>query len=113
MGPTYGGGSSSSNNEDDNITDSKIYMVILNNFYEDGSIVEIIYTKMIATKNEDYEFLRGPQGHTPYIGENGNWWINGEDTGVFAGYAPVVMTQAEYDALTEIDEDTLYYIKEE
>lgn len=24
----------------------------------------------------------GPAGHTPYIGENGNWWINGEDTGI-------------------------------
>ncbi len=24
----------------------------------------------------------GPRGHTPYIGENGNWWIAGEDTGV-------------------------------
>lgn len=24
---------------------------------------------------------QGPQGYTPYIGENGNWWINEEDTG--------------------------------
>lgn len=24
---------------------------------------------------------QGPQGYTPYIGENDNWWINGEDTG--------------------------------
>ena len=27
---------------------------------------------------------QGPRGYTPYIGENGNWWINGEDTGVKA-----------------------------
>lgn len=24
---------------------------------------------------------QGEQGFTPYIGSNGNWWINGEDTG--------------------------------
>ena len=24
----------------------------------------------------------GKDGHTPYIGENGNWWIAGEDTGI-------------------------------
>ena len=27
---------------------------------------------------------QAPAGYTPYIGENGNWWINGEDTGVKA-----------------------------
>lgn len=26
----------------------------------------------------------GQDGSTPYIGDNGNWWINGEDTGVKA-----------------------------
>ncbi len=26
----------------------------------------------------------GEDGKTPYIGENGNWWIDGEDTGVVA-----------------------------
>lgn len=26
-------------------------------------------------------------GATPYIGENGNWWINGVDTGVLADYS--------------------------
>ena len=25
---------------------------------------------------------RGPQGYTPYIGDNGNWFINGQDLGV-------------------------------
>lgn len=30
------------------------------------------------------ESLRGEQGYTPYIGENGNWFINGEDTNVSA-----------------------------
>lgn len=27
---------------------------------------------------------KGADGYTPYIGNNGNWWINGEDTGVLA-----------------------------
>lgn len=27
------------------------------------------------------ETLRGNQGYTPEIGNNGNWWINGQDTG--------------------------------
>src|SRR5690625_1310728 len=26
----------------------------------------------------------GKDGHTPYIGENGNWWIDGTDTSVNA-----------------------------
>lgn len=89
------------------------YNIILHNFYEDGSVVEVIYTKMIATKNEDYEFLRGSPGYTPYIGENGNWWINEEDTGFPTVAVPNVLTQAEYDSLDNHDENTLYYIKEE
>ena len=28
---------------------------------------------------------RGPQGFIPYVGENRNWYINGVDTGVYAG----------------------------
>ena len=34
-----------------------------------------------VTNGED-----GEDGLTPYIGENGNWWIGDEDTGVFAEY---------------------------
>lgn len=33
------------------------------------------------------EGLQGPQGETPYIGENGNWWIGDEDTGILADYS--------------------------
>ena len=33
----------------------------------------------------DLSVLQGEDGHTPYIGANGNWWINGTDTGVNAG----------------------------
>lgn len=31
-------------------------------------------------------------GKTPYIGENGNWWIGNEDTGVFADYSKLNTT---------------------
>lgn len=30
----------------------------------------------------------GVKGDTPYIGENGNWWISGVDTGVSAEGLP-------------------------
>ena len=34
---------------------------------------------------------KGADGHTPYIGANGNWWINGQDT----GHASVVEVEKE------------------
>lgn len=34
--------------------------------------------------DEVVKFVPGPAGETPYIGENGNWWIGDEDTGVQA-----------------------------
>jgi len=63
----------------------------------------------------------GKDGQTPYIGENGNWWIGTQDTGVAAGgsAAPAgnvrtmqVLTEEEYTALGEKDAATLYLIKE-
>lgn len=29
-------------------------------------------------------FVKGEDGHTPIVGPNGNWWIEGEDTGIYA-----------------------------
>lgn len=41
-----------------------------------------IYGKDSSTSIEEFfESLRGPQGFTPVPNENGNWFINGEDTG--------------------------------
>ena len=38
---------------------------------------------LIALENlEGAKGDAGNDGHTPYIGDNGNWWINGEDTGI-------------------------------
>jgi len=42
----------------------------------------------------------GPRGYTPEIGENGNWWINGVDTGVRA-------TGFKWEDLTELQKDEL------
>ena len=36
--------------------------------------------------------LKGEDGKTPYIGENGNWWIGDVDTGTLAKYVNVVQT---------------------
>ena len=38
--------------------------------YSDGSKFEFVVSN-------------GQDGKTPYIGDNGNWWIGDEDTGVF------------------------------
>ena len=43
--------------------------------YSDGST-----STFTITNGQD-----GHDGNTPYIGENGNWWIDGVDTGVNAG----------------------------
>lgn len=34
------------------------------------------------TESDFWNFLSGKDGQTPYIGSNGNWWINQTDTGV-------------------------------
>ena len=33
-----------------------------------------------------FSVTNGQDGNTPYIGENGNWWVGDEDTGVFGVY---------------------------
>ena len=44
------------------------------------------YLKAITLKGKvsKLEVVHGKDGLTPYIGENGNWWIGEEDTGVSA-----------------------------
>lgn len=43
---------------------------------------KLFYDKDPNTPMEEFfESLRGPQGFTPVPNENGNWFINGEDTG--------------------------------
>lgn len=40
-----------------------------------------------ATRNSEvdfWDFLCGRDGHTPHVGDNGNWWIGNSDTGVKA-----------------------------
>lgn len=38
-------------------------------------------TVTLAQNREGDDGVDGTDGDTPYIGENGNWWIGGEDTG--------------------------------
>lgn len=45
----------------------------------DGTILTV--TSASGTSSAD---LKGTPGQTPFIGENGNWWIGNEDTGVAA-----------------------------
>ena len=67
---------------------------------------------------------QGPRGFSPYIGDNGNWWINDEDTGVKASpesneqsmfesgdYTIVYPTDAELDALLDGVESSAESIK--
>ncbi len=40
-----------------------------------------------ASKNSEkdfWDFLTGRDGQTPHVGENGNWWIGNQDTGIKA-----------------------------
>jgi hypothetical protein len=85
---------------------------LLNNYEQDSKIEIVYFTVTIATEG-DYEVLKGDKGDTPYIGENGNWFIRDVDTGVPSVQTPTVLTQAEYDSLDIYDENTLYYIREE
>lgn len=62
-------------------------------------IVENVGTPSEAVLN--FTIPRGDAGYTPYIGENGNWFINGVDTGV----------QAEGDATQQWVTDN-YVVKE-
>jgi hypothetical protein len=77
-----------------------------------GTKVHFLCLKTTIASAEDFETLKGDKGDTPYIGNNGNWFVGDEDTGVSAILKPTVLTQAEYDSLGEY-EDTLYYIREE
>jgi len=46
-------------------------------------------TYKISFSDESYQTFivkNGKDGLTPYIGDNGNWWIGDEDTGVLADY---------------------------
>ena len=57
--------------------------------YAVGSLEENIVYIWSAGQNawQPLGNLQGPPGLTPYIGENGNWWIGETDTGVSASVA--------------------------
>ena len=50
-------------------------------------------------------------GHTPYIGENGNWFIDQTDTGVFVGYYyPDTPTTGEFTFAVNSDGESYYIL---
>jgi hypothetical protein len=51
-------------------------------------------------KDADDGKFDGESGITPHIGENGNWWIGEEDTGVRAEGANYVFTQQDKEDIT-------------
>lgn len=64
---------------------------------------EDVYAQLTALIESG--ILTGDDGLTPYVGENGNWWLGSEDTGILArgtdgedGYTPVKGTDYFTDA---------------
>ena len=60
--------------------------------------------------NQLMKLIGNIHGETPYIGENGNWWIGEEDTGVFAsgggGIVDLPLTKGDGENSIVIDEGT-------
>lgn len=59
--------------------------------YEETELItieKIVYDKLQEAK--DSGIFDGKDGATPYIGDNGNWWIDGTDTGVTASTEELV-----------------------
>lgn len=62
-------------------------MIIKVKFSEKSKLLEPNFTEnpqSIETDLGDYVIIRGDDGITPHIGENGNWWLGNKDTGVKA-----------------------------
>ena len=55
--------------------------------FDDYDLYMISYSNGLSTTFEVKHGNNGKDGETPVIGENGNWWIDGIDTGVLADAA--------------------------
>ena len=66
-----------------------------------------------GTVDDWLESLKGAPGHTPYIGDNNNWFINGVDTGVSATGNVEISTENESEEIF-IDEpnQVIYTLKD-
>jgi hypothetical protein len=64
----------------ESIKGDQVVIAVVNNALQWRYTSDSQWTMLI-----DLSDLKGEDGHTPYIGKNGNWWINGTDTGVYAG----------------------------
>ena len=71
---------------------------------------ETTWTNLI--KVSDLLGQSGNDGQTPYIGENGNWWIGNEDLGVFAGYVNLgIQPTGEFEFAINSDGQSYYIVK--
>ncbi len=69
----------------------------------------------IPTADQGKLVIEGKPGKTPFIGENGNWWIGEVDTEVYARGAAIIDEGAKYSSLDagskgqqSFDDDFLY-----
>ena len=70
---------------------------------------ETTWTNLI--KVSDLLGQAGNDGQTPYIGENGNWWIGNEDLGVFAGYVDLgIQPTGEFEFAINSDGQSYYVV---
>ena len=71
---------------------------------------ETTWTNLI--KVSDLLGQSGNDGQTPYIGENGNWWIGNEDLGVFAGYVNLgIQPTGEFEFAINSDGQSYYIVE--
>jgi hypothetical protein len=70
-----------------------------------------------GTYQEWLDSIKGDQGEsgtdglTPYIGENGNWWIGEDDTGVYAGNQDAIPQTGEFQYAVNSDGQSYYLTK--
>ena len=75
---------------------------IVNVDFENGQMI-LTYSNGVKVGTEIPDILKGEDGATPYIGDDGNWWIGDENTGVSAtGKEGVGIKEITYDEETGI-----------
>ena len=65
---------------------SKFLLMLLASFmtFELTSCNEVVVGPTGSQGDQGIQGPAGENGNTPYIGSNGNWWINNQDTGIKA-----------------------------
>lgn len=66
-----------------------------------------------GTQADWLESLRGEKGYTPYIGENGNWFVNGIDTGCPSIIETVKVVADADEIVIDSDKQVIYTVNGE